>query len=249
MKKPVGTYNSLTDIGRIRLKNEDRAFCLPNRHGEILMGVLDGMGGANKGEVASDLALESICGDFLKKPRTPFLFAARFWLGWALRRANAKVYKTAEGNSAYKGMGTTANIAFIYGGKALVANVGDSRCYILDEKGLKRLSEDQTYVSYLLRTGRIKQEEALVHPDRHVLMNALGIYPSLSVSYYVFPYLGQTILCCTDGLYNSLPEHEIETILRMEERSDRKTALLVKLANDAGGNDNIGVSLWEALDD
>ncbi len=248
-RMPVGTYASLTDIGRVRLANEDQALAAVNSHGEVLLAVLDGMGGNNKGDLASSLAKDLILDAFYRKKATPLAIMARFWLGHALASANKKVYTKSESSPLYKGMGTTFSGVLLIGKKAVVANVGDSRCYLYGEGGLKRLTEDQTYVSFLLRTGKLKPEQAAVHPDRHVLLNALGIYPSLSLSYKTICYEGESILCCTDGLYNSLKESDIEAVLRLDSRADQKAGMLCRMASEFGGSDNVGVSYWEAIRD
>lgn len=242
-----GTYFAKTDIGRVRLSNEDRALATLNSKGQTLLCVCDGMGGANKGDYASKLAIEKLESEFLKGkiPDSPFF--AKLWFTHAGGMANRAVYGAAEESYLYKGMGTTMVAALLLGNKVLVANIGDSRAYMLKNGKLMRLTEDQTYVSYLLRTGKIDEEGAAVHPDRHVLMNALGIYPSLSISYSVYPHNGETLLLCTDGLYNSLSEKDMAAILLTTMRTDQKVEMLLRLANESGGTDNSGVALWEAI--
>lgn len=246
MKPLAGTIAATTDIGRVRLVNEDQAAALRGKHNEILIGVLDGMGGSNKGEYASNLAREILFSAFSKKPPTICPLATKFWMNHVANAANRAVYKYAEGNPEYKGMGTTFCAALISSGKIVVANVGDSRCYSYSNGELKRLTEDQTYVAYLLRTGKISKEEASTHPDRHILMNALGIYPSLSITFNVYKNNVDSLVCCTDGLYNSLGESEIEAVMAMDLSTEEKASMLCKLACDAGGTDNVGVSIWEA---
>ena len=145
-------------------------------------------------------------------------------------------------------MGTTLCAVLIHGQKMVIANVGDSRAYSYSEEdGLLRLTKDQTYVSYLLRTGQINEQEALTHPDRHVLMNALGIYASASMDIETKPYRGQAILLCTDRLYNNLSEMEMRAILNTDDRPDQKVKSLIMDANNNGGSDNIGIAYWEVL--
>ena len=108
------------------------------------------------------------------------------------------------------------------------------------------MSEDQTYVGYLLRTGQINQEEALTHPKRHVLMNALGVYPSASVDVKSFPYMGETVLLCSDGLYNNVPVNDIASVLKGEDTVEQKVDELIAIGNKNGGSDNIAVVIWEA---
>lgn len=248
MSQPKGTYGAKTDIGRVRLSNEDQASVSINPMGEVLLVVCDGMGGANKGDYASKMALDTIKTAFSLKPKLPF-FLLKAWITSVVRKANRLIYEEAENNPIYHGMGTTMVVALISGNHILFGNIGDSRAYISTPEGMKQVSEDQTYVNYLVKTGKITQEESLSHPDRHVLMNALGIYPSLSITFYVLPYEGQSILLCSDGLYNSVPFEDIHSLLSTDERTDQKVNALIKEANENGGSDNSGVALWEAIDD
>ena len=108
------------------------------------------------------------------------------------------------------------------------------------------MSEDQTYVGYLLRTKQITEEEALIHPKRHVLMNALGVYPSASIDIKTFPYMGETVLLCSDGLYNNVPKNDIASVLKSEDSVEQKVNELIAIGNKNGGSDNIAVVIWEA---
>ena len=102
-------------------------------------------------------------------------------------------------------------------------------------------------MNFLLRAGKIRPEEALTHPDRHVLMNALGIYPSLALDIFSYRYEGESLLLCSDGLYNQLPLSSIVAIASTDERADQKALAYVYEANGTGGSDNIAVAYWEAL--
>jgi protein phosphatase len=129
----------------------------------------------------------------------------------------------------------------------LIANIGDSRAYMLVKGKLTQMTEDQTYVQYLLNTGKITPEQALSHPERHVLMNALGINPSVSLTLISKPYAGESLLLCSDGLYNSIPLPAIEAIITTDERADQKVLSLINEANSNGGSDNEGIAYWEVL--
>ena len=133
--------------------------------------------------------------------------------------------------------------------KIIVFNIGDSRAYWLKNNRLERLSEDQTYVDYLYRTGKITKDETMSHPDRHVLMNALGIYPSCSMDVKTYAYHGERVILCSDGLYNNVSETEISQVVSTDERPDQKVSSLINEANLNGGSYNIGIAYWEAFDD
>lgn len=247
-----GTYSYKTDIGRVRKSNEDQAIVLMNSQDEIFMAVCDGMGGAMKGDVASKLAIDTLSAAFKKKKRYSSHYWDKSWFRRVCKTINHKIYTMGDHASQSddpkkNGMGTTMVAALISPGHMLVANIGDSRAYRLKNRKLEQLTEDQTYVAYLVRAGKITPEAALTHPDRHVLMNALGIYPSLSISLKDYEYHGETIMLCSDGLYNNLEENEIANILSTDERSDQKVMTLIATANHAGGSDNIGIALWECI--
>ena len=248
MKKYLtGRFSYKTDIGRVRVSNEDQAIALTNASGNVLLVVCDGMGGQNKGDLASSLAINTIVASF--KDRKGFInnYFARLWVGSAIKEANRSIYEQSQNNPAYHGMGTTITLLLIIKDIAILGHVGDSRCYFLkNHHELVQMSEDQTYVGYLLRTGQITPEEALTHPKRHVLMNALGIYPSASIDIKSFPYLNEEILLCSDGLYNNVPQDDISAVLKGNDSVEQKVNELIAIGNKNGGSDNIAVVLWEA---
>ena len=248
MKKYLtGRFYYRTDVGKVRLNNEDQAIALTNASGNVLLVVCDGMGGQNKGDLASSLAINTVVSSF--KNRKGFLnsYFARLWVGKVIREANKSIYEQSQSNPAYQGMGTTITLLLIIKDVAILGHVGDSRCYFLkSHHDLVQMSEDQTYVGYLLRTGQITPEEALTHPKRHVLMNALGVYPSASIDIRVFPYLNEEVLICSDGLYNNVPVEDIAAIVKGSDSVDQKVNELIAIGNKNGGSDNIAVVLWEA---
>lgn len=247
MKHYRGQYAAKTDRGKIRLSNEDQSAALTNERGDVLLVVCDGMGGQKKGDYASKAAIKSVTEAFSSRSR--ILFPRRF-LNREIKKANREIFARSESNSTYSGTGTTIVAALLIDDKLYLANIGDSRCYIYSKLGgMKCMTHDQTYVDYLERTGKIEKEEKRVHPDRHVLMNALGIYPSASMDVAVHSYHGESILLCSDGLYNNLSETEIRAILGTDERADEKVMNLIADANAAGGSDNIGIAYWEAFHD
>ncbi len=248
-----GTYAYKTDIGRVRKTNEDRAIILMNSDNEVFLAVSDGMGGSEKGDVASKLTIDLLNASFKKKKKHRYLFSDKRWITRTCKSINKKIYSMAEKvkktdkNSEKIGMGCTLVAVLISGERMMIANIGDSRAYMLKDGEIKQLTTDQTYVEYLLKTGKITEEGAKTHPDRHVLTNALGVYNSLSLSITDMPYHGESILLCSDGLYNNLDSKEIANILLTDERTDQKVVSLISIANHAGGSDNIGIALWECI--
>ena len=248
MKKYLtGRFAYRTDIGKVRLSNEDQAIALTNASGNVLLVVCDGMGGQNKGDLASSLAVHTVITSF--KSRRGFMnaYLGKMWVSKAIREANKSIYEQSQSNPNYRGMGTTVTLLLIIKDMAILGHVGDSRCYFLkNHHDLVQMTEDQTYVAYLVRTGQITQEEALTHPKRHVLMNALGIYPSASIDLKVIPYLNEEILLCSDGLYNNVPVDDIAAIVKGNDTVEMKVNELIAIGNKNGGSDNIAVVLWEA---
>jgi protein phosphatase len=246
-KEYSGTYAYKTDIGKVRTNNEDQALVLVNSDSEVFLVVCDGMGGANKGDLASKMAIETLGEFFKNKKRALVKTMDQLWITKAAKEANKKIFDMADQNPIYKGMGTTMVAVLISGQRLMVANIGDSRAYKDNGESLEQITEDQTYVQYLVTTGKITAEQALSHPDRHVLMNALGIYPSVSLAIKFLPYQGEKLLLCTDGLYNQIPLNTLHTIISTDERADQKVNSLIFEANNAGGSDNEGVAYWESL--
>ena len=248
MKKYLtGRFAYKTDIGKVRLSNEDQAAALVNASGDVLLVVCDGMGGQNKGDLASSLAIHTVVSSFKNRKGFANSYFARLWVGRAIREANRSIFEQSQSNPAYKGMGTTLTLLLIVKDIAILGHVGDSRCYFLkNHHDLVQMSEDQTYVAYLLRTQQITPEEALTHPKRHVLMNALGVYPSASIDVKSFPYLNEEVLLCSDGLYNNVPQEDIAAIIKGNDAVEQKVNELIAIGNKNGGSDNIAVVLWEA---
>lgn len=243
----MGTYSFKTDCGMVRPRNEDNVSIVENKEtGDILMMVLDGMGGHNKGEKASTLALKIITDRFLKMKSYHSMWQIKSYIIKAIKKANKEINILGTNNMEFHEMGTTLVLALIHGNKTLMCNVGDSRFYVTYGKEIIQVSEDQTYVQFLYRIGKIKKEDMNIHPKRHVLMNALGTYPSISIVSKVIKKPLEKILLCSDGLYNMLDNDEINSVLQMKLTSEEKVKILTRRANDSGGVDNIAIALWEA---
>lgn len=249
MKKTVkGTYGCKTDIGKVRVTNEDQTLALLNSSGDVLLCVCDGMGGHNKGDYASQLAVNMISDEFKEQSGFRNSFHLRRWINKTIRKVNAQIFKESEEESAYKGMGTTLVMGIIHKGDLHVVNVGDSRLYLVKYGNLEQITEDQTYVDYLYKTGKITKDEMKTSSERHILMNAIGTFPSISYQYKVIPNIHHPILLCSDGLYNNSSEKEIHSVLSTNERVDQKINSLIEVAKSNGGSDNIAVTYWEPLE-
>lgn len=244
MKNYEGTFAFKTDRGRVRVTNEDQARVVVNARRDVMLIICDGMGGQNKGDYASQYACDSMVEAFLNR-RSSSRFT-KWWISRAIKKVNREIFNEAEKKPIYKDMGTTIVVIVIEGAQMTIANIGDSRAYMYSSGALERLTEDQTYVDYLYRAGKITESETKTRADRHVLMNALGIFPSVSVDVSTKPYAGQSILCCSDGLYNNISEAEMRAVLSCDDRADVKVNALINEANANGGSDNIAIAYWEA---
>ena len=235
----IGRAAALTDTGRRRLDNED-AFVLE----PPLFAVADGMGGAQAGEVASRLAASTIeeRGTGLRDEGA---------LVELLRLANARIHELSVSDPGVTGMGTTATIVVVdeAAGTVTLAHVGDSRAYRIRAGEIAQLTDDHSLVAELVRSGRITEEEALVHPARSVITRVLGTDPVVDVDTTkdsVQP--GDLVLLCSDGLSAMLRDEAILELVLAAPGPAEAADALVAAANAAGGDDNITVVLFEVLD-
>ncbi len=240
-------YYSLTDIGKVRLTNEDNAYQKTNNFQDTLLMLLDGMGGQQKGDVASKLSIDFISKHFLNRTnKFKNKNDMKKWLYDVLKEANQYIYSIANSAPHSKGMGTTIVCVLISKDNYLYASLGDTRCYILKDKILKQISKDDTYPNFLLENGKITLEECQKHEKKNVLTNALGSYNTFNCNINFIEENFDSIFLCTDGLYNMVSLKEIEEILNKNDYDVKtKCVKLVNCANKHGGKDNIGVLLCE----
>ena len=232
---------SRTNVGMVRENNEDSFYVRE----PYLFAVADGMGGHAAGEIASRSTLKAFSAATLEL-RRGFHGDASTILKEAFFRANEHVYKMATTNEAYAGMGTTMTALYIQDdGTAYAAHIGDSRLYLFRHSTLMQVTKDHTYISQLLDEKRINREEALLHPQRHMLMRAIGVEQDIELDVIPFSVeAGDRLLLCTDGLSDMLTEMEITAIMLQEELDDIGDALISK-ALDNGGRDNVTLVLVE----
>jgi protein phosphatase len=245
--KLKGNFFSKTDVGRVRATNEDQVFVGVNKHQNVLMAVADGMGGHARGDLASKLAMQSLTKGFASTLGLLTSKTATLWLRSQIIEANRSIYKEAQRSSSLKEMGTTLVIALIVNKQLILVNIGDSRVYSYHNDQLTCLTNDQTYVDYLYRQGKITLEEMKIHPQRHVLLNALGLNTTVSYDLNVIPYEGQRLLVCSDGLYNNVSFTEIASLMATSDTPQQKVESFISLANAQGGTDNIAVGIWEPV--
>jgi len=229
-----------TDIGKMRSVNQDSVFSSTEAVGYLpnLFIVADGMGGHNGGEIASKSAISHFCEYIKSRSEAEDVLDL---LTSAALAANKGVLSQAAGNPELSGMGTTLIACTIDQGKCNIVHIGDSRAYKINGDSITQLTHDHSYVNEMVKAGQITHDEAREHPKRNVLTRVLGISDEMSADGYVIEMeLDSTILLCSDGLYNMVPESEIKNLSK-NNTSDNPAVALVAAANDGGGKDNISV--------
>jgi protein phosphatase len=240
-----------SDIGRIRLVNEDRGFAEFTDGGLAVAIVADGMGGHKAGEVASQLAVDTFREALQGATAALSLDERKLLIRQAILQANEVVFDMASRNDQYHNMGTTVVAALLHQQNGVIGHIGDSRAYKWREGVLSQLTEDHTLVNELVKSGQITLEEAAHHPRRNVMTRALGTDAEVEVDVRDVSWMpGDMLLLCSDGLTNMVSEQEIiETIVSEELDLEGKADRLVQLALQAGGDDNITVVLLHHADD
>src|ERR1700730_303231 len=229
----VAEQYAATDTGRQRRANEDALLARAP-----LFVVADGMGGAQAGEVASQIAIECFQRGLQSNSQPEAALAA------LTRDANARIHELSHSHSEKAGMGTTLTAIYVGERDVAVAHVGDSRAYCLRDGELMRLTDDHSLVDELLRQGRLTPEGAVEHPQRSVITRALGPEGEVEVDTRSFgARSGDVFLLCSDGLTTMVGEDQLATVLRSHGRLRDAGEALIRAANDAGGRDNITVVL------
>ena len=222
-----------TDTGRQRRANEDSLLTR-----SPLFVVADGMGGAQAGEVASRIAVESF------KHGLDDTSEPELALSTLAGEANSRIHELSHSNAEQAGMGTTLTAVYVGAEEVAIAHVGDSRAYCLRDGELLRLTDDHSLVDELVRQGRLTPEEAVEHPQRSVITRALG--PELSVEIDTRSFrarAGDVYLLCSDGLTTMVGEQELAAVLIAHPKLSDAGEALIAAANQAGGRDNITVVL------
>jgi len=234
-----------TRVGQVRPGNQDNLVVAEDKQ---LFAVADGMGGHRGGEVASEVAAETLVERFTEHSTEG--------LANAVQASNEAVVSTADGDSSLKGMGTTLcalALVEVDGSERLaVANVGDSRLYLLKSgtEHLEQVTEDHSLVETLYRQGQLTRAEAEVHPHRNILTRALGIDTDVLVDLFeLAPMAGDRYLICSDGLFNEVTEEHMSIVLRQNEDPQTAADELARLADEAGGRDNITVVVVDVVRD
>lgn len=238
----MNTY-SITDIGKRRSANQDYVYASDQPVGNLpnLMIVADGMGGHNAGDLASHCTVESML-EYIQnaseKRPIPLISAA-------IHHANELVIEKSRSDKKLEGMGTTVVAATVKDGYLYVANVGDSRLYLIDQE-IEQITRDHSLVEEMIRVGELQRKDARSHPDRNVITRAIGVRTPVRIDFFdVKLEEGDRILLCSDGLTTMVEDEDILHIVRKSTSPKEAAQRLVTEANKNGGKDNISVILAE----
>ncbi len=239
-----------TSVGQVRSGNEDSVLCEPLsaptvRKRGLFCAVADGMGGHAAGEVASSMAVKHARDSYYNAPAGSVDEALRH----AIETANGEVFSAGTSKSGRDQMGSTITAAVVYGDRAVVGHVGDSRCYVVEEGRIRQLTRDHSWVAQEVEAGALTQEEARIHPRRNIITRALGLRPEVDVDIYEAPLdPGSILVLCSDGLHGPVRDDEILEYARRF-RPQRAVEELISLANQRGGLDNISAVVVKVLDE
>jgi protein phosphatase len=238
---------AITDIGQKRQLNQDFIYLSDAPVGNLpnVFIVADGMGGHNAGDYASRYAVQTvvdeISGSFEKNPVKI--------LGKAIDKANTLIRERARENASLTGMGTTIVVATCMGRYLEVANVGDSRLYVVNQDAIEQVTQDHSLVEEMVRMGGIDRASARNHPDKNIITRALGARDYVEADFFTRELQeGDMILLCSDGLTNMVEDEMIHRILTDGGRLKDRVEKLVETANQNGGKDNISVIVIEPFD-
>lgn len=236
------TY-SITDIGKRRSANQDFVYATDQPIGNLsnLLIVADGMGGHNAGDLASRYTVESMV-EYIEKTEEKRPIPI---LSMAIHNANELVVAKSKTDRALEGMGTTVVAATVQDGYLYVANVGDSRLYLIDQE-IEQITRDHSLVEEMIRLGELQRKDARSHPDRNVITRAIGVKVPVRIDFFdVKLEKGDQILLCSDGLTTMVEDDEILQIVKKSDSPKEAAKKLVNEANKNGGKDNISVIIAE----
>ena len=238
---------SITDTGVLREMNQDYFFESETPVGNLpnLFVVADGMGGHKAGEYASRYTTERVVASIARSQEVEPISILRE----AVEKANELLNAESREDESKKGMGTTLVISTIIGNNLIVANVGDSRLYVVNER-ITQITRDHSLVNEMVRLGEIAHQDARLHPDKNIITRAIGAAPNVEADFFELELCEKDyILMCTDGLTNMVRDEEILNIIKNEDSVEKMAVTLVKNANANGGRDNITVMIIKPLSD
>ena len=239
----------LTDIGKKRQVDEDAILAIESMSGieskssqKFLLVLADGMGGHSKGEVASKIVVNTIAEKISPAMLSQTNYASE--INKSIQEANQRILQYTSDHPETEGMGSTVVCAVVDGKTVHLANVGDSRIYVISKEEIRRVTKDHSYVQELIDKGEISEEEARVHPKKNVIIRAVGIYSDIKVDTMKLTLDDdESLLLCCDGQLIHVEDKEIQEVVLEADGPQEACKKLVDLANERGGEDNISVIL------
>ena len=237
-----------TDIGHQRKENQDRVANFTAPDGTLLVVVTDGIGGSRSGDVAAQITVDHLGRQFQAASPNSSLEAIR-WFAREVQLINDEILQKSTENPKYQGMGTTLVAAIIFDQAMVVANIGDSRGYVLHDNLLTQVTIDHSLVNELVKHGDITEEEARNYPQNNIITRAIGVSADARIEVNRFDLgAGDQILLCSDGLSKMITREQMMGVLESDLSLTEKCSQLIKMANEAGGPDNITVLIGLAED-
>lgn len=237
-----------TDIGHQRKENQDRVAKFTAPDGTLLVVVADGIGGSRSGDVAAQITVDHLGRQFQAASPNSSLEAIR-WFAREVQLINDEILQKSTENPKYQGMGTTLVAAIIFDQAMIVANIGDSRGYVLHDNLLTQVTIDHSLVNELVKHGDITEEEARNYPQNNIITRAIGVSADARIEVNRFDLgAGDQILLCSDGLSKMITREQMMGVLESDLSLTEKCSQLIKMANEAGGPDNITVLIGLAED-
>lgn len=237
-----------TDIGHQRKENQDQVAKFTAPDGTLLVVVADGIGGSRSGDVAAQITVDHLGRQFQAASPNSSLEAIR-WFAREVQLINDEILQKSTENPEYQGMGTTLVAAIIFDQAMVVANIGDSRGYVLHDNLLTQVTIDHSLVNELVKHGDITEEEARNYPQNNIITRAIGVSADARIEANRFDLgAGDQILLCSDGLSKMITREQMMGVLESDLSLTEKCSQLIKMANEAGGPDNITVLIGLAED-
>jgi PPM family protein phosphatase len=239
----------MTDVGKKRKVDEDAILAMESIAGfeskmsqKFLLALADGMGGHEKGEIASKISVTTIAEKFCTSMLSPIDYALE--LANSIQEANRRILQYASEHDGAEGMGTTTVCAIVDKNEVHLGHVGDSRAYVISKEEIRRVTKDHSHVQDLIDKGEILESEAITHPKKNVITRAVGIYSEVNVDTMKLTLdEDEFLLLCCDGLIIHVDDETIKEIVVNAKDPQDACAKLVNTANEKGGSDNISVIL------
>lgn len=230
-----------SEIGKTRNSNEDYIGYFKNKQGALIAILADGVGGNVGGDVAASMTVDFI-GENFQNYHISSINETKLWLSNIIKQANENILSYGKTNEKFSKMATTVVIAIFFGNQYLLTHLGDSRCYLYRNNTLQQLTEDHSYVNYLIDKGKIKSSDDVDANMRNVIVKGLGVSEDADVDISNNALLpDDVVMVCSDGLTKMVDDTNIQNVFQKNISDDSKVNALMDLANENGGKDNISV--------